>query len=164
MSGPNAPTSAQLQALPYLTAIINEGFRLHSGIVARSQRVAPEPLEFKDWVIPAGTPISSVSYFMHYNETIFPRPREYIPERWLEAKEDRSLQSYMVNFGRGTRSCIGKNLAISMVYLTIATVFWRFDMVPFETDDKDVNLERDWLVPQGRADSKGVKAMVTRKL
>jgi cytochrome P450 len=90
---------------------------------------------------------SSVSYFTHYNETVFSQPREYIPERWLEEKEGRSLQSYIVNFGKGARSCIGKNLAISMVYLTIATVFWRLDMVPFETEDRDVDLERDWLVP-----------------
>jgi hypothetical protein len=37
-------------------------------------------------------------------------------------------------------------------------------MVPRETDDRDVDLERDWLVAQGQADSKGVKATVTCKL
>lgn len=164
MSGPVAPTSAELQQLPYLSALINEGFRLHSGVVARSPRVASEALHYKDWVIPANTPLSSVSYFTHYNEEVFPQPHEFIPERWLEAKQGRSLQSYMVNFGRGTRGCIGKNLAISMVFQSIATMFSKFDMVPFETDDRDIALERDWVIPQGKLDSKGVRAMITRKL
>ncbi|KAE9979524.1 hypothetical protein BLS_009730 [Venturia inaequalis] len=164
MSRPVAPTSAELQQLPYLSALINEGFRLHSGVVARSPRVAPEALQYKDWVIPASTPISSVSYFTHYNEEVFPQPHEFIPERWLEAKKGRSLQSYMVNFGRGTRGCIGKNLAMSMVFSSIATMFSKFDMVAFETDDRDVALERDWVIPQGRLDSEGVRAMITRKL
>ncbi|KAN0095573.1 hypothetical protein V8E51_016284 [Hyaloscypha variabilis] len=81
-----------IKAIPHLAAVINEGCRLHSGIVSRSQRIGREPLTFKDLVIPASMPMSSSSYFTHYTETLFPQPCAFIPERWLEVKEGQSLK------------------------------------------------------------------------
>ncbi|PMD40491.1 hypothetical protein L207DRAFT_511968 [Hyaloscypha variabilis F] len=71
----------KIKALPHLAAVINEGCRLHSGTVSRSQRIGREPLTFNDWVIPASTPINSSSYFTHYNETLFAQPCAFIPDR-----------------------------------------------------------------------------------
>jgi cytochrome P450 len=156
----------QLQELPYLSAVINEGLRLHGGVIWRSQRIAPEPLPFQKWIIPAGTPMSSSSYLTHYDEEIFPSPRIFMPERWLETKvrgED-SLKKYLICFGRGTRSCMGYNLGNSMLYLTVAAVAAKFEFEPFETDDRDVDTERDWSIPQPRPDSKGIRATVVRKI
>ena len=75
-STPNAlPPLAKLEKLPYLAALLKEGLRLHSGIVGRTSRISPvEPLIFNDWYIPAGTPLSTSSYFLHYNPDIFPNP------------------------------------------------------------------------------------------
>jgi cytochrome P450 len=111
--------------------------------------------------------MSSAAYFTHYNEEIFPNPRRFIPERWLENKdlaEGESLKRYLISSGRGTRSCIGYNLGNTMVYMMVAALAAKFDMVPFETDDRDVDLERDWSIPQARPDSKGVRAMVVGKV
>jgi cytochrome P450 len=159
-------SSGQLQDLPYLSGIINEGLRLHGGVIWRSQRIAPEPLSFHEWIIPPGTPMSSSSYFTHYNEEIFPNPRRFMPERWLENKPEgeESLKKYLICFGRGTRSCMGYNLGNSMLYLTVAGIASKFDFVPFETDDRDVDTERDWSIPQPRPDSKGIRATVVRMI
>ena len=53
--------SAQIEALPYLTAVIQEGIRLHPGASVRQDRVAPdESLLYEDarggkkYVIPKG--------------------------------------------------------------------------------------------------------------
>jgi cytochrome P450 len=112
--------------------------------------------------------MSSAAYFTHYNEEFFPSARRFMPERWLETKtygkEGESLKEYLISSGRGTRSCIGYNLGNAMLYLMVAAVTTKLDMEPFETDDRDVDLERDWSIPQARPDSKGVKAMVIRKL
>jgi cytochrome P450 len=59
---PNSvPISAQIEALPYLTAVIQEGIRLHPGASVRQDRVAPdESLLYEDakggkkYVIPKG--------------------------------------------------------------------------------------------------------------
>jgi cytochrome P450 len=110
--------------------------------------------------------MSSSTYFTHYNETFFPNPRRFIPERWLKTSENghESVKKYLVCFGKGSRSCLGYNLGTSMLFLTLAAVVTKFDMVPFETDDRDVEIQRDWSIPMGRPDTKGVRAMVFSKI
>jgi cytochrome P450 len=42
---------------------------------------------------------------------IFPNPTVFQPERWIDAagKFDYALEKkYLVNFGRGTRQCLGQ--------------------------------------------------------
>jgi cytochrome P450 len=55
------PVSTQVEALPYLTAVIEEGIRLHPGASVRQERIAPdEDLVYQDvkgerrYVIPKG--------------------------------------------------------------------------------------------------------------
>jgi cytochrome P450 len=55
------PTSLKVEALPYLTAVIQEGIRLHPGASIRQERVAPdEDLFYQDrksgkkYMIPKG--------------------------------------------------------------------------------------------------------------
>jgi cytochrome P450 len=44
------------------------------------------------------------------NSTIFPNPKEFRPERWIDAegKFDYALEKkHLINFGRGSRQCLG---------------------------------------------------------
>ena len=42
------------------------------------------------------------------NPTMFPKPDEFLPERWLKNGEyNRALDKYLVTFGRGSRQCLG---------------------------------------------------------
>ena len=43
---------------------------------------------------------------MLHNETIFPEPRKFKPERWFNATEQQN--KCFVPFGKGTRACIGQ--------------------------------------------------------
>lgn len=75
----------------------------------RFPRVAPnETLQYKDYVIPPWTPVSTSLYFVHMNRDIFPEPEKFNPERWIEAAEKgEPLTRYLVAFSRGSRSCLG---------------------------------------------------------
>ena len=44
--------------------------------------------------------------YMHYNPEIFPKPKEFRPERWL-AKGSSDLENYLVPFNKGPRMCTG---------------------------------------------------------
>lgn len=45
----------ELEQLPYMTAVIQEGLRLSFGVVAHLQRISPDQvLKFHDWEIPPG--------------------------------------------------------------------------------------------------------------
>lgn len=163
----SATSLRTLETLPYLTAVILEGLRLHGGIVGRSARIAPHALVYGNLTIPPGTPVSTASPFIHYNEDLFPAPREFHPERWLKDHGkgtfviDNDLKKYLVAFGKGTRNCLGYNLAMAVLYLTVSNIISQFELQLFETDLQDVTLERDWAVPQPRLRSQGVKVKVS---
>lgn len=100
----------KLEKLPYLSACIREGIRLAYGVTSRLPRLAHKPLQYKNWAIPARTPVSMTIVDVNHDEEVFPHSREFIPERWLDnPKTSRgdSLERYFIGFGRGTRSCIG---------------------------------------------------------
>lgn len=170
----------RLEKLPYLvshlqsssdfadfeqTACINEGVRMTSGVTARLPRVAHEPTCYRQWTIPPGAPVSQCNYFVNNDPEIFPDPLEYRPERWIEAAEAGvRLEKYMVSFGRGSRSCVGINLAWAELYLTLANVVIQFDMAPFETiQERDVVVDRDCFVGVPKAESQGIRMHVRRR-
>ena len=161
---PNAgvlPPLPELEQLPYLSAVILEGFRLSYGVTQRLQRVSPDaPLVFRDWVIPAGTPVGMTSIFMHDNPELFPEPYVFRPERWLEPGAKERLEKYLVNFGKGSRACLGINLAQAEIRFTLAAIFRRFNLQLYETTRDDVDIVHDFFNPYARLDSKGVRVIV----
>ncbi|KAN0093577.1 cytochrome P450 [Hyaloscypha variabilis] len=152
----------RLEQLPYLSAVISEGLRISIGVTARLPRIATdEILKYKEWVIPFRTPVSESGYFILMNETIFPEPSKFRPERWLkDSKYNRSLEKYLVNFGKGTRQCVGMNLAYAELYLTIARVSRKYELEFFETTIEDIEMAHDFFAPVPRLDSKGVRIRV----
>lgn len=160
-AGGTLPPLAKLEQLPYLSAIISEGFRKSYGVSQRLPRVSPDaPLIYKDWVIPPGTPVGMTSIFMHDNPELFPKPEVFDPDRWLKADSERRLGKYLVNFSKGTRSCLGMNLAKAEIVLTLAAVFHRFDMELYETDSSDVEIVHDYFNPSPKEDSLGVRVLI----
>ena len=92
---------------------------------------------------------------------IFPDPERFDPERWLQEKR---LDKYLTNFSKGTRGCVGINLAYAELYLALAGVFRRFDFELFGTTIDDVKMVRDKLVPGAAVGSKGVRVIVKREV
>lgn len=154
------PSLRQLEQLPYLKAIINEGFRVSYGVTGRLTRVFPDtPLVYKNWVIPPGTPVGMTSIIIHDNERLFPEPKAFRPDRWLEPGAQR-LEKYLANFGKGSRACLGLNLAKAEIPLALAAVFGgRFDMELYETSRSDADVEHDFFNPRAKMDSKGVRVV-----
>ena len=103
-------------------------------------RAAPEEeLQYRQWTIPRGTPVMESAFFIHLDPEIFPDPFEFRPERWID---NPSLTQYLVVFGRGTRACLGLNLAMSELNLGIATSLRRFRFELFETSrEKEVDVK-----------------------
>jgi cytochrome P450 len=158
----NLPPTHRLQQLPFLTAVVKETSRMVPGAFCRLGRIAPdEDLRCGQWTIPAGTSISMSTWIQHNDPSLFPEPQIFKPERWMGEDEDRMrLERYLVPFSKGSRACLGINLAQVEMYLTLATLFRRFDFELFETDSSDVELAHEFFVPVSRLDSKGVRVLV----
>ncbi|CRG88438.1 hypothetical protein PISL3812_05468 [Talaromyces islandicus] len=151
-----------LEKIPYLYGCVREGIRLAHGVVTRNPRLLPDTeLTYGEWVIPRNTPVSSTSVDILMNEKIFPSPREFKPERWIN---NTTLDRYFVPFGKGSRMCLGLNLAQAELYIAIATIFSRFDFELYDTDVSDVEMKHAYLVPYAKWESKGVRAKVKSTL
>lgn len=158
----------RLEQLPYLTATIMEGLRLAHGVLHRGERVAPDrSLHFQDWTIPPGTVVSMSASFIHVNPTFFPSPQDFRPERWLlgdtEPTGPGSLKRYFMPFGKGSRMCLGINLAYAELYLTLEAVFRKFELQLFETTRDDVDIAHDFVVGTPRLDSKGMRVLIRKR-
>jgi cytochrome P450 len=98
-----------------------------------------------------------------HDEDIFPDSHKFVPERWLDnpvTGEGIPLDRFMVSFGRGTRACLGVNLAWTELSLTLGMLFRRYKFELHEADVTDVQLGHDFFIPVPRLDSKGVRVFV----
>lgn len=163
----------RLEQLPYLSAVIEEANRLSFGVTARLARIASEPLNYSpsplvskqhsksgSYVIPAGTPVSITTLSAHTAETVFPEPFKFDPERWT-GDEGRERRKFQFALGRGSRKCLGIELARAEMYLATAALVRGFDMQLFETTDEDVDFKHDYQVAMPKLDSKGVRVTAT---
>jgi cytochrome P450 len=160
--GSSPPPLHKLQQLPFLNAVVKETSRMVPGAFCRLGRIAPnEDLKCGQWILPAGTSISMSTWIQHNDPAIFPEPQTFRPKRWLGRDAERArLERYLVPFSKGSRACLGINLAQVEMYLTLATLFRKFDMELFETDRSDVELAHEFFLPISRLDSKGVRILV----
>lgn len=174
-SVPRPASWAQLEQLPYLTAVIEEGHRLSFGVTARTARIARESLTYtptahashnsdnpKSYNIPAGTPMSTTTLSAHTAPSVFPDPFVFNPDRWL-GEEERKLQRYQMAFGKGSRKCIGIELARAEMYLVTAGLIQEFEMKLWKTEASDVAFVHDYHVSMPNMEFKGVEAIVTAR-
>jgi len=132
------PSHDALEKLPYLTGIILESLRLGNTVPQRLARIAPdEDLRYGDCIIPRGTTFGQSNWFLHFNPDCFPEPEAFVPDRWSGPDAERQRR-YLVPFGRGTRMCLGLNLAYAEMYRALATVVSDIEMELFETTDRDI--------------------------
>lgn len=112
------PSWPELERLPYLYAVVQEGLRLSYGASGRSARVpTDEDLAYRgEWkgekvehVIPRGWAVSMSAPMIHHDESLFPDSYRFAPERWLdgEGNKRRDLDRCLMSFSKGTRMCLG---------------------------------------------------------
>lgn len=91
----------------YMQAVIQETLRLRPVISIVLRRLV-EPMELGGRMLPAGVSIVPAIHLVHRRADIYPRPHEFLPERFLE----RPPGTYTwLPFGGGVRRCLGAAFA-----------------------------------------------------
>ena len=104
--------------LPYLSAVVSETLRLNP-VVAFVGRQLKKPLELIGYQFEAGTSLFPSIYLTHQREDIYPEPKKFKPERFLE----RQFTPYeFLPFGGGNRRCLGYAFALLEMKLVLATI------------------------------------------
>ena len=66
---------------------MKESLRTSHGVVHPMTRIVPDGgASISGAFVPGGTIVAESNIFVHWNEALFPDPRAFRPERWLEAK------------------------------------------------------------------------------
>ncbi|OLN82371.1 Trichodiene oxygenase 6 [Colletotrichum chlorophyti] len=167
------PGWTTLENLPYLGAVLQEGLRLSYGVSARTARVPTEENlvyrgEFNkkpvEYVIPRGFAVGMSAAITHHDESVFPDSYQFIPERWLDENNQRrkDVERGMLAFSKGSRSCLGMNLALCELNLCLAALALRVlpNMRLFETNDEDVAYDHDMFIPVAKEGTNGVRVKV----
>jgi cytochrome P450 len=91
----------------YLDAVVKETLRLRP-VIDAAERTLTAPRELGGWELPAGIKVYPGIALVHLREDLYPRAREFRPERFV----DEGAESYSwLPFGGGIRRCIGAALA-----------------------------------------------------
>ncbi|KAL9611916.1 MAG: hypothetical protein Q9167_003469 [Letrouitia subvulpina] len=159
------PQYHELERLPWLTAVIKEAMRCWGVMASRSPLVSPTPLPYNGWIIPAGTPIGMTMMNVLHDPIIYPSPHTFDPSRWLDLAPDAPPNQHFVCFGKGSRMCIGRDLANAELYLAVAALFRRFELQLFDTErERDVESTRDCFTGEASRGSQGVRVQVVGEL
>ncbi|NES06367.1 MAG: cytochrome P450 [Okeania sp. SIO2F4] len=111
--------------LPYLTAVCQETLRIYPVIILTAIRRTKQPVELQGYHLEAGTIIHGCIHLTHQREDLYPEPKKFKPERFLE----RQYSPYeYLPFGGGSRRCLGMALANFEMRLVLATLLSNFEM------------------------------------
>jgi cytochrome P450 len=81
--------------------------------VALPRTVPPEGLTICDQFIPGGYVVGINAAVMHFDKKVFGQDaHSFNPGRWLDTARANYMDKYMMAFGGGTRTCLGKNIAL----------------------------------------------------
>jgi cytochrome P450 len=105
-------------------AVINEGMRSRPVIPAIGRRVTV-PWQLGDYAVEADHPVSMSILLLHHREDVYPRPYDFLPERWAGRKPD----TYQwIPFGGGIRRCLGATLAMAEQRVVLKAMAQRLDV------------------------------------
>jgi cytochrome P450 len=122
--GPD-PDPLAIGQLPYLNAVCNETLRIYPPAMLTLRRVVQSPIEILGNRLEPGTRLWGSIYLVHRRPELYPEPKRFRPERFLE----RDFSPYeFLPFGGGIRRCIGAAFAMFQMKLTLATVLLNADL------------------------------------
>lgn len=119
--------------LPYLTAVIKEGIRIHPSVGMMLARIVPASgTTLCDRTLQPGVEVGINPWVMHRNPKVFVEPDRFWPERWLDgvSNEDhlREMNRSFLAFGHGAHTCSGRWISTMETQKLIPSLLLRYDM------------------------------------
>ncbi|KAJ7165681.1 cytochrome P450 [Mycena crocata] len=139
------PTTDDQKDLPYCRALIKEVQRYHNPFWLGTPHAVTEDFTYNGYYIPRDTLVICNTYSMHFNESRYPDPFAFNPDRYLEDTLSSAESANLADpykrdhwmYGVGRRICIGMLLADKELFLAVSRMLWSFNMaeIPGEPID-----------------------------
>jgi len=128
----------------YLDAVVKETLRLRP-ILPLVARKLVEPMEIGGHELPAGATVAPCIHLMHRRPDVYPEPRAFRPERFLE----QPAGTYTwIPFGGGVRRCLGASFAIQEMKIVLRAILSRHRLRPSQPRSERVMRRTITLVPE----------------
>ncbi|KAH8107959.1 cytochrome P450 [Cristinia sonorae] len=113
-------------SLPYLNAVIKELYRWQPPLPLGLPHMVSNNDEYRGYHIPGQAMLMSNIWAMSQDESFYPNPEEFNPERYLDPDTPSAKVELMnpenIVFGFGRRACPGKEFADTGIYLMVAHI------------------------------------------
>jgi cytochrome P450 len=139
----------------YLAATAKETLRARPVIIDVARKLTA-PAEIGGYRLQEGTFVMPAIAALHYREDLFPQPREFRPERFLDGKADNYA---WIPFGGGVRRCIGAAFAEYEMRVILKTILERAELEAPDRKPERVKVRNITLAP-----GKGAQVVLTRPL
>ncbi|CAI7591138.1 unnamed protein product [Penicillium discolor] len=118
-----------LAELKHLNGVINEALRLFPPVPSALPRVTPlEGLTIDGTFIPGNTTLYCPQYVLGRSPECYPKPEEFIPERWYSRPDLMQDASAFAPFSSGPYGCIARPLALLNIRATVARILVDYDV------------------------------------
>ncbi|XP_010886716.2 cytochrome P450 2U1 [Esox lucius] len=125
--GPDrVPSLTDKGSLPFTEATIMEVQRMTVVVPLAIPHMASETTEFRGYTIPKGTVIVPNLWSVHRDPTVWDKPDDFKPSRFLDDQGKLLRKACFMPFGIGRRVCMGEQLAKIELFLMFTSLLQAF--------------------------------------
>ncbi|KAI8948568.1 cytochrome P450 [Xylaria longipes] len=126
-------------SLPYIRACVKESLRwMPTAVLGGVPHATTRDDVYLGYRIPRGAGVVNNVYAIHMDESRYPNPRVFNPERFLSDTQSAAEAARNPNpkardhfvFGSGRRICLGMHIAERSLFIAIARMMWAFEFHP----------------------------------
>jgi cytochrome P450 len=115
--------SSHLANLPYLEAVVYEGLRRRPSNFLTGLRRVKQPFALGGYLLPEGTLVAICFPAMAMREDLFANPHGFEPDHF----RGKQPPAAVCPFGSGPHTCTGKDLAVVVMKVALATIVSKAD-------------------------------------
>ncbi|KAL3070478.1 hypothetical protein niasHT_032268 [Heterodera trifolii] len=114
--------------LPYTSAAVNEVLRVGNVVAQDFPHRMMRDTRVDNWTLPRGQPIVAQISVVLMDPKIFPDPKAFRPERFLDERGKVLKTDELIPFALGKRQCLGESLARMEMFLFFANILNRYKL------------------------------------
>ncbi|KXN82953.1 O-methylsterigmatocystin oxidoreductase [Leucoagaricus sp. SymC.cos] len=117
------PDFGDEDSLPYISALVKETLRFQAITPFAIPHYLTEDDEYNGYFLPGRSVVLGNVWAILHDKEDYPEPLEFKPERFLkDGKVNPEVREPTAAFGFGRRICPGRHIAVSSLYLSIASI------------------------------------------
>ncbi|KAJ3492518.1 hypothetical protein NLJ89_g11218 [Agrocybe chaxingu] len=128
LKGQRLPEFGDRTCLPYVEAIYREVMRCQPPLHLAMPHSASKYDSYDGYFIPEGSIVFGNVWAMTHDESKYPDPFKFMPERFFNDIGELNGDNRILAYGFGRRVCVGKYVASSTMWITIASILVCFDI------------------------------------